>query len=211
MMSDMMQTNREKVSYCIGLETGKNIRQQFADMDEARLLEGFKAAINEEELALSDSEIENVMEILKKQIEKQQREFVVKLAEKNKKDGEAFLAENKAKPGITTLPSGLQYRVIESGSGATPRNIDMVTAHYKGRFISGQVFENSYDREKAPTFAVTRVLPGWSEALQQMKVGDKWEIFIPHWLAYGEAGFGNHIGPNTTLIFEIELLDVNPT
>lgn len=124
--------------------------------------------------------------------------------------GEDFLFDNKHRDDVVTLPSGLQYRVIQAGEGSHPKSVDTVKAHYQGKFLDGQVFDSSYERKEPAVFAVNRVIPGWSEVLQLMTVGDKWEVFIPHYLAYGEAGFGNEIGPNATLIFEIELLAINP-
>lgn len=205
-----MQTTKEKVSYCIGLETGKNLRRQFTDIDFSRLLEGFEDAVKGGSPKLQDKEIESVMKVLRQQIEKQQRDFVARLSEQNKKMGEDFLFDNKHREDVVTLPSGLQYRVIQSGEGSHPKSVDTVKAHYQGKFLDGQVFDSSYERKEPAVFAVNRVIPGWSEVLQLMTVGDKWEVFIPHYLAYGEAGFGNEIGPNATLIFEIELLAINP-
>lgn len=117
--------------------------------------------------------------------------------------------QNKDQPGVVTLSSGLQYKVLASGNGKSPKVFDAVTAHYKGSFIDGRIFDSSYERGQPHQFFVNRVIPGWSEALQLMKEGDKWELFIPSYLAYGEAGFGNHIGPNVSLVFEIELIKVN--
>ena len=130
------------------------------------------------------------------------------LGDKNKKEGEAFLAANKSKDGVKTLPSGLQYKVIKSGTGATPGPTDVVQAHYKGTLLDGTVFDSSYDRGKPETFPVNGVIPGWTEALQLMKVGDKWELFVPANLAYKETGAGSDIGPNAVLLFDVELLDV---
>jgi FKBP-type peptidyl-prolyl cis-trans isomerase len=124
------------------------------------------------------------------------------------KSGEAFLAENAAKAGVKTLPSGLQYKVIQSGSGASPKATDKVTVHYRGTLIDGTEFDSSYSRNKPATFGVNQVIPGWTEALQLMQEGDKWELYIPPKLAYGERGAGSRIPPNSTLIFEVELLSV---
>ena len=204
-----METTREKVSYCIGLETGKSIKMQFSDIDLPLLLKGFQDGLADKDPELGEEEIAQIMQALRVQIEKQQKEYIAFLSTENKRKGEEFLKENKGKPGIVTLPSGLQYKVINSGKGKSPKPLDVVTAHYKGTFIDGRVFDSSYERDKPQTFVVNRVIPGWSEVLQLMKEGDKWQIFVPAYLAYGEAGFGNQIGPNMTLIFEIELVGVH--
>src|SRR5262249_17517826 len=130
------------------------------------------------------------------------------IAEKNKKDGDAFLAANKSKPGVQTTASGLQYKVIKSGTGATPGASDVATVHYKGSLMDGTVFDSSYDANEPATFNVSGVIPGWTEALQLMKVGDKWQLFIPSDLAYGETGRLPKIPPNALLVFDVELLDV---
>ena len=205
-----MDSTKEKVSYCIGLETGKSLRQQFSDMDLKLLIQGFQDAIDEKVPRLPEEEIRKVMQALKAQIETQQRQFVAKMAEENKKAGESFLVENKQKDGVVSLPSGLQYKVLHQGTGPSPTTLDVVQTHYKGYFLDGKVFDSSYERGKPQVFPVNRVIPGWSEALKLMKVGDKWQIFIPSYLAYGEMGFGNEIGPNMTLVFEMELLGINP-
>ncbi len=203
-----METTREKVSYCIGLETGKNLKQQFSDMDVELLNAGFQDALTGSQPKLKQDEIKSILIALRQQIEGQQKEYVAKLAEHNKKAGEAFLAENKTKEGVTVLPSGLQYRVIQAGTGPSPKALDVVTANYQGSFIDGKVFDSTYD-DKPQSFPVGRVIPGWSEVLQLMKVGDKWQVFIPSYLAYGEMGFGNAIGPNMTLVFEMELVSID--
>ena len=203
-----MKTTREKVSYCIGLETGRNLKQQFSDIDMSLLLEGFQDSIKENPPKLQSEEVQSVMQALRGQVEKQQKQFFAQLAEENRKAGDAFLAENKKKEGITVLPSGLQYKVLVAGKGASPTPLDVVSTHYRGTFINGTVFDSSYERGQPAVFPLNRVIPGWSEILQKMKVGDKWQVFIPSYLAYGEMGFGNEIGPNVTLIFEMELLGI---
>jgi len=206
-----MKSTKERVSYCIGLETGKNLKQQFADIDMELLTEGFRDGLTEAGPKLSPGEIASVLSSLKIQIEEQQKQYIAQLAEKNKKEGEGFLQLNKQKSDVVTLPSGLQYKEITKGSGPSPTLFDTVSIHYTGSFINGQVFDSSYKRGEPTVFPVNRVIQGWSEALQLMKAGDKWQLFIPHYLAYGEHGFGREIGPNTTLIFEVECLAVNPS
>jgi FKBP-type peptidyl-prolyl cis-trans isomerase FklB len=204
-----MDTTKEKVSYCIGLQTGRNLLQQFVDLDVNRLTEGFQDSLIGNFPKLSNEEVQQVMTSLRQQVESQQKQFIAKLAEDNKKAGEAFLTENKNKQGVITLTSGLQYKVLKSGSGATPQMFDVVTAHYQGSFLDGRVFDSSYQRGKPQSFPVNQVIQGWAEALQLMKVGDKWQLFIPSYLAYGEAGFRDVIAPNSTLVFEMELTGIN--
>ena len=208
-----MKTKKEKVSYCIGLQTGVNLKQQFADIDAICLNNGLNDALNETELQLPKEEIQAILGSLRKQIDTQQRQFVAKVSEENKKSSEAFLLQNKQKENVITLSSGLQYKVLETGSATDnhPTPLDTVKIHYRGMFIDGRVFDSSYQRGQPLVLPLNRVIAGWSEVLQLMHVGDKWEVFIPPYLAYGENGFGPEIGPNTALVFEMELLDINPT
>lgn len=204
-----MKTTKEKVSYCIGLETGKNLKQQFADMDVQLLNEGFQDGLSDASPKLTSDEIRSILVALKNQVESQQKQYIAQLAENNKKQGDVFLSLNKQKEGVVALPSGLQYKVLKSGSGAKPSLFDHVTIHYKGTFTDGRVFDSSFDRGEPATFPLNRLIAGWSEALQLMQIGDKWQLFVPSYLAYGEQGYGPEIGPNTTLVFEVELLGIN--
>jgi len=204
-----MKTTKEKVSYCIGLETGRNLQRQFTDIDLELLKKGFNDALFNNNPQLNSEEVQGIMQALRQQIDQQQKQFVSKLSEQNRKEGEAFLTQNREKEGVITLMSGLQYLVLNKGTGPKPSAADAVSVHYRGSFINGKIFDSSYERGKPHAFPINRVIPGWSEALQLMHVGDKWQLFVPHYLAYGEAGFGNEIGPCTTLIFEMELLGIN--
>ena len=206
-----MNSTKEKVSYCIGLETGRNLRHQFADMDMERLNEGFQDALSESDPKLKQDEIQSILVALRTQVETQQRQHFSKVAEENKKQSETFLQANKGREGVQTLSSGLQYKILGSGpsSGEHPTPLDFVKMHYRGNFIDGRVFDSSYERGQPHVFPMNRVIPGWTEVLQLMKVGDKWQVFIPAYLAYGEMGFGQEIGPNVALIFEMELLAIN--
>ena len=206
-----MNSTKEKVSYCIGLETGRNLRQQFADMDLEKLNEGFQDALSESDPKLKQEEIQSILVALRNQVETQQRQHFSRIAEENKKTSEAFLLENKKDEGVETLSSGLQYKVLSSGSasGMHPTPLDFVKIHYRGSFIDGRVFDSSYQRGQPHVFPLNRVIAGWTEILQLMRVGDKWQVFIPPYLAYGEMGFGQEIGPNMALVFEIELLGIN--
>lgn len=203
-----MQSNREKVSYCIGLEAGKNIKGQFGDIDNELLKKGFNDALAERTPALERDEIHRILKALQEQIQNQQKAFIEQIAQKNKEESEEFFAENKNKEGIIALSSGLQYRVLKKGTGVSPGMHDVVQVHYRGTLLDGTVFDSTYERDKPQEFPVSRVIPGWSEALKKMKVGDKWELFIPSYLAYGEQGYGPHIQPNSTLVFEMELVKI---
>jgi len=203
-----MKSTREKVSYCLGLETGRNLQRQFGDIDLELLRKGFEDAVLSNNPKLAQEEIQTVMQALKAQVEAQQKQFYAKMCEQNKADGEAYLEKNKQDVEVKELKSGLQYKILQAGSGAKPTSADIVSVHYRGSFIDGTIFDSSYERGKPQEFPLNRVIPGWSEALQHMRVGDKWQIVVPHYLAYGEAGFGNEIGPNTTLVFEMELLSI---
>lgn len=203
-----MESNREKVSYCIGLEAGRNIKGQFKDVDADLLKKGFSDALGDRNPALEKEEINSILEALNEQIQRQQRAFVEQVAERNKQEGEEFLSENKNQKGVRALPSGLQYKVLQSGNGVSPSMYDTVTVHYRGTLLDGNVFDSTYEKDKPQQFPLNRVITGWSEALKMMKVGDKWQLFVPSYLAYGETGYGP-IEPNATLIFEMELLKIN--
>ena len=211
MTSKNIESTKEKVSYCIGFETGKNLKMQFSDVQVDLLIQGFQDALHGAEAKLPEKEIIAILTTLRQQIEVQQKQYIAQLADKNKKDGETYLIENRKKDGVTTLPSGLQYKIVKKGLGGdTPTPFDTVKIHYKGTFLDGTTFDSSYDRGVPQVLPVNRVIQGWSEALQLMSVGDSFQLYIPHYLAYGEHGFGPHIGPNSTLIFDVELLEINP-
>jgi FKBP-type peptidyl-prolyl cis-trans isomerase FklB len=206
-----MNSTKEKVSYCIGLETGKRLKHQFGDMDLERLKQGFLDGSFNSPQALPQEEVQSILAHLQSQVEIQQKAQLAQLSDSNKKQSEMFLQSNKQQEGVVTLSSGLQYKILTSGpeSGAHPSILDAVKIHYRGSFIDGRVFDSSFQRNQPATFPLNRVIPGWTEVLQLMRVGDKWQVFIPSYLAYGEAGFGPEIGPNTALIFEMELLAIN--
>ena len=205
-----MQTTKEKVSYCIGYKTGLDLKQQFVDIDFHYLLQGLEDALQENKAQLPQEEIQSVLTMLKKQVETQQRQYFTKVAEENKKSGESFLDENKKKEDVFTFPSGLQYLVLSSGPGKGPHPtpLDVVKIHYRGTFIDGRVFDSSYQRGQPVTFPLNRVISGWSEALQKMKIRDKWKSLFPLIsLMQNMALAGNR--SNVTLIFEVELLGIN--
>lgn len=158
---------------------------------------------------MTENEVKEVMTAFQKGLAAKQAEKMKVIGEKNSKEGETFLAENKKKEGVKTTASGLQYKVITPGKGPMPKDTDTVSVNYRGTLIDGTEFDSSYKRGEAVSFPVNGVIKGWTEALQMMKVGSKWQLFIPSNLAYGDRGAGGQIGPNATLIFEVELLSIN--
>lgn len=185
-----------------------NLGSTGVELDEAMLVRGIKESLAGAKSALSDDGIRKALGDFGAQMQGMQAAKAKQQADTNQKEGEAFLAANQKKEGVKTLPSGLQYKVLKSGDGAMPKKADKVTVHYRGKLLNGTEFDSSYKRNEPATFGVTQVIPGWTEVLQLMKVGDKWQVFIPSKLAYGEQGTGAEIGPNAVLNFEIELLDV---
>jgi len=200
---------REKNSYSVGANWGNSLKKQEVDVDLEVLIRGLREAFVGQS-ALSDEQIRESMMALNKEIRAKQEEKRKQQGEKNKQEGEKFLAENKTKPGVVALPSGLQYKVLTDGSGESPKPGDVVTVNYRGTLIDGTEFDSSYKRGQPATFSVTGVIKGWTEALEQMKPGAKWQLFIPSDLAYGERGSGPTIGPNATLQFEVELVSSKP-
>jgi len=203
------QTVEQQASYAIGINFAKSLEMQGIKLDTNNLIQGIKDGINGNKMALTNAEMEQALETYKKQLIAKQQEAKKSQSSKNKQLGDAFLAANKSKDGVVTLKSGLQYKVIKSGNGPSPKLTDKVTTHYRGTLIDDTEFDSSYSRNKPTSFPVNGVIPGWTEALQLMHKGDKWQLFIPSKLAYGERSVGNIIQPNSTLIFEIELLEIN--
>ncbi len=199
-----LTTDNQKFSYGVGMQIGQSISRQNVKVDQDALILAIKDALEGKEPRVPLDELQRVMEAEEKKIVAQQTAS----SDKNQEIGKAFLAENKKLDGIKTTGSGLQYRVITAGSGASPKTSDTVTVHYRGTLIDGHEFDSSYKREQPATFPLKGVIKGWQEALPMMKQGGKWEIFVPSELAYGPKGAGGAIGPNETLIFEIELLKI---
>lgn len=195
----------EKISYIIGRDMATNLKKQGIEIEAESFVKGLKEVIAGQPSSLSQQEVQQAMMALQQEMTQKQGAK----GSENQKAGEAFLAENKNKPGINTLPSGLQYEVLQEGSGKSPSASDQVTTHYHGTLIDGTVFDSSYERGQPATFPVNGVIAGWTEALQLMKEGAKWRLYIPANLAYGAQGAGDVIGPNTTLIFDVELISVN--
>jgi FKBP-type peptidyl-prolyl cis-trans isomerase FklB len=203
------KTPKDKLSYTLGVNAGQNLQQQAIDIDPEMFARGLKDAMTGAKITLTDEEMLQIIMAFQKEAMEKQTLKMKEIAEKNKKIGEDFLAENKKKEGVKTLPSGLQYKIIKNGKGKLPKLTDKVTANYRGTLINGTEFDNSYKRGQPVKFPVNGVIPGWTEALKMMKAGSKWQLFVPPQLAYGEQGAGAIIGPNETLIFEIELLAIN--
>jgi FKBP-type peptidyl-prolyl cis-trans isomerase FklB len=196
-----LKTDQEKNGYSVGYDIGRSLQRQLADVDAESMARGLKDAMNGIAPVLPDEEIQQRFATVR-------QESAKKIVEKNKKDGEAFLAKNKGAKGVKTTASGLQYKVITAGKGKRPTAEDTVTVNYRGTLIDGTEFDSSYKRNQPATFPVKGVIAGWTEALPLMKEGAKWILYIPANLAYGERGAGHMIGPNSTLIFEVELLSI---
>ncbi|HEX9626191.1 MAG TPA: FKBP-type peptidyl-prolyl cis-trans isomerase [Acidiferrobacterales bacterium] len=198
------QDDKQKLSYTIGHQVGMKIKEDGIDVDPALVAQGLSDVIGGVEPKLTEDEMRNVMMAYQQQRFQEFKD----LADKNQKTGDEFLAENKKKDGVTTLASGLQYKVITAGKGRKPKASDTVVAHYRGTLLDGKEFDSSITRGEPATFPVANVIPGWQEALKLMPEGSKWEVYIPSNLAYGPRGAGANIGPNQTLVFEIELIKV---
>ncbi len=207
-----LSTQAQKNSYSLGFQIGSglsnDLSSQDVSLDNDALLLGMRSALEGTKPTLSTEEMSAAMMDIQKQVQEGQQKKVGNASQANLDEGIAFLAENKKKDGVKETASGLQYRVITEGSGKTPASSDSVSVHYKGTLIDGTKFDSSYDRGQPATFGVGGVIAGWTEALQLMKEGAKYKLFIPSELAYGERGAGQKIGPNATLIFEVELISV---
>ena len=199
---------KDKTSYALGMNLAENLKAQSVDIDPNMLLKGMKDVLSGGKTLLTTDEEHATLLELQSGLRKAQMEKMAKAGEKNKKEGEAFLAANKSKPGIVTLPSGLQYKVLHAGTGPKPTAADSVSCNYRGTLIDGTEFDSSYKRGEPTTFPVSGVIKGWTEALQLMPVGSKWQLFVPASLAYGDRATSAIIGPSSTLIFEVELVSI---
>ncbi|SNR30976.1 FKBP-type peptidyl-prolyl cis-trans isomerase [Hymenobacter mucosus] len=202
---------KEQISYIIGRDMARNFAQQGLDLDVDVLAQSMKEALGGEPSRLSPEQMQSAMQQLQEQLggaDDDDNQDPSTMSN-NKAEGEAFLKENANKPGVTTLPSGLQYEVLTEGTGKKAGSSSSVTTHYHGTLINGTVFDSSYQRGQPATFGVNQVIAGWTEALQLMPEGSKWRLYIPSDLAYGRRGAGRDIGPDTALIFDVELLKVN--
>ena len=203
-----LKDQKDKESYSLGYQFGYNLKAQGVDLDLEVYNSGIKDALGGKEPQMSQEDIRATIMGLQQRLQAARQKELKEQAEKNVEEGKKFLAENQKKEGIKTLPSGLQYKVIAEGSGNTPQATDTVTVNYKGTLTDGTEFDSSYKRGQPASFKVNGVIKGWTEALQLMKEGSKWQIFIPADLAYGERGAGRTIPPGSTLIFEVELISV---
>lgn len=198
----------DKLSYSIGIDLGKNFKRQGIDINPNAMAKGLEDGLSGKPLLLTEQQMKDVLTQFQKAIMAKRNAEFTKQAEDNKVKGETFLNENKAKEGVVTLASGLQYKILEKGTGNKPAKNDIVTVEYTGKLINGQVFDTTEKSGKPATFKVSQVIPGWTEALQLMPAGSTWEIYVPANLAYGSRSVGGPIGPNETLIFKIHLLSV---
>jgi FKBP-type peptidyl-prolyl cis-trans isomerase FklB len=205
----VLTTEKDKQSYAIGLNVGQSLHRDGIVVDPKILVQGLKDAMAGGKVLLTDDQIKTVMTDLRNQVRQEQEAKRLAAAETNKKEGAAFLAANATKPGVVTLPSGLQYKILVAGTGPKPTADDRVVCNYRGMLLDNTEFDSSYKRGQPSTFPVTGVIKGWTEALQLMPVGSKWQLFIPADLAYGERGQAT-IEPNAVLVFEVELLSIAP-
>ena len=203
-----LKTEKDKVSYAIGVNIGKSMRKDTVDVDPAIFSRGMKDALAGGKLLLTDDEMKATLTKLQTELHARQEVAMQKAGDINKKAGDDFLAQNKTKEGVVALPDGLQYKILKQGNGPKPTATDSVVCNYRGTLLDGTEFDSSYKRGQPATFPVNGVIKGWTEAVQLMPVGSKWQLFIPADLAYGNRGAGADIGPNATLIFEVELLSI---
>jgi FKBP-type peptidyl-prolyl cis-trans isomerase FklB len=203
-----LKTPKDKFSYALGMNLGASLHKQSVDVDPSIVAQGLRAALAGGKTLLTQEEAQAALMEVQNELRKKQQEKMQVAGEANKKEGEAFLASNKAKEGVVTLPSGLEYKILKEGNGPKPTASDSVVCNYRGTLINGTEFDSSHKRGQPATFPVNGVIKGWTEALQLMPVGSKWQLFVPSSLAYAERGAGGDIGPNATLIFEVELLSI---
>jgi len=203
---------KDKVSYALGMNIasslGANLKRQGVEINTDVLVQALKDGLSGGKTKMTEEEARATLMQLQAELQSKQEEKMKLATENNKKEGDAFLAANKTKPGVVTLPSGLQYKIVKAGTGPKPAATDTVVCNYRGTLIDGKEFDSSYKRGEPATFPVSGVIKGWTEALQLMPVGSKWELYIPPDLAYGARGAGADIGPNATLLFEVELLSI---
>lgn len=205
-----LTTQKDKFSYALGMNLGTSLHRQSVPVDPNILLRGLKDALAGGKTALTEDQAKAALTEVQNEMRQKQQAEMQQQGEANKKEGEVFLAANKGKEGIVTLPSGLQYKILTAGTGPKPTSADTVVCNYRGTLINGTEFDSSYKRGQPATFPVSGVIKGWTEALPMMPVGSKWQLFIPADLAYGDRAPGPEIGPNSTLIFEVELLSIQP-
>ena len=203
-----IETAKDSASYAVGYNIGRNIKSQVKNINNDVFLKGLTHAVNGDSSLFSEIELAHQVQSYQKQLVDKKNSEVKAIAEKNLKEGEAFLAENKTKDGVVTTATGLQYKILKKGNGPQPKKTDKVAVNYEGKLLDGRVFDSSIKRGKPSTFGVSQAIPGLTEALQLMPVGSKWELYIPPSLGYGSRQSSERIGPNSTLIFEVELLKI---
>jgi FKBP-type peptidyl-prolyl cis-trans isomerase FklB len=207
-----LTTRTQKFSYALGMDIGSKVgpslKKQSVEFDPALVSQGLKDAMSGGKTRLTEQEAQAILTEVQTAVNKERQEKMQKAAAANKAEGEAFLAANKTKPGVVALPSGLQYKILKEGTGPKPTATDTVSSNYRGTLINGTEFDSSEKHGGAAKFAVGQVIKGWTEALQLMPVGSKWQLFVPSSLAYGERGAGGDIGPDATLIFDVELVSI---
>jgi FKBP-type peptidyl-prolyl cis-trans isomerase FklB len=204
----VLKTQKDKVSYGIGVDAARNFKRLGVDLDLDLLIQALKDVYSGGKLLMTEEDLRATMGAYMSELRDKQAAAMKKAADENKRAGDAFLAENKGKEGVVTLPSGLQYKILVAGDGKIPADTDKVECNYRGTLLDGTEFDSSYGKGQPATFAVAGVIPGWREALRLMPVGSKWQLFIPPELAYGQRGAGRDIGPNAALLFELELLAI---
>ena len=205
-----LESDEQKISYIMGLDVGTRMQGLGYALDSEAFLLGLKESALEEGRTLDDATLQQAMQNAQQRFQQRQQAEAEKLANANKSAGEAFLAENASKDGVKTTDSGLQYKIIKQGEGVKPTAADTVQVHYRGTLIDGTEFDSSYGRGEPATFPLNGVIPGWTEGLQLLNQGGKAELYIPSELAYGPRGAGQLIGPHSTLLFEVELIAINP-
>ena len=204
----MLKTDKEKQSYALGMNVGKSLKKDGVEIDPKIVARGIADTLAGGKTVLSDEDARAALVALQGDVRKRQLAQAEALGQSNKQEGDAFLAANKAQQGVTTLPDGLQYKILKEGDGPKPTASDSVVCNYRGTLLNNKEFDSSYKRGQPATFPVSGVIKGWTEALQLMPVGSRWQIVVPPELGYGARGAGADIGPNSTLVFEIELLSI---
>jgi FKBP-type peptidyl-prolyl cis-trans isomerase FklB len=205
-----LPTKKDQISYALGMNVGKGLHRESIDVDPNLVMQGLKDAMSGGKMLMTDDQAQQTMIQLQAEVRDKEEEKRKQAADTNMKKGEEYLAANKVKPGVVTLPSGLQYKILKQGTGPKPNLGDVVTCNYRGTLINGTEFDSSFKRGEPATFPVKGVIKGWTEALQLMPVGSKFELVLPPDLAYSERGAGQDIGPNETLVFEVELMSIKP-
>ncbi|HET9049406.1 MAG TPA: FKBP-type peptidyl-prolyl cis-trans isomerase [Chiayiivirga sp.] len=205
---DKLETERDKASYLVGMQIGGSLQQIKGEVDLPIVFQAIETTLNDGKQLLSQEEAAAVQKSFAERLQAKHAAEQQAVATKNKAEGEAFLAKNKSVPGVTTTASGLQYQVVTAGKGPKPAATDRVKVHYTGTLLDGTKFDSSVDRGQPAEFALNQVIPGWTEALQLMPVGSKYTLWIPSNLAYGDRGTPGPIGPNATLKFEVELIEI---